>query len=93
MKNIEREIPETGWQKKLPQIVFEADTPAGRAFDVTVIGLILLSLLAVVLESVKSVRDDYGKTLWGGRNGFSRFFLPSNIFCGSSAYVVPGAIF
>jgi voltage-gated potassium channel len=64
MKNVEREIPETGWQKKLHEIVFEADTPAGKAFDVTVIGLILLSLLAVILESVQSVREEYGEALW-----------------------------
>lgn len=74
MKNIEREIPETGWQKKLHEIVFEAETPAGRAFDVTVIGLILLSLLAVVLESVKSVRDDYGNTLWAAEWVFTILF-------------------
>ena len=63
MKNIEREIPESDWQKKLHEIVFEADTRAGKAFDVTLIGLILLSLLAVMLESVKEVRDTYGSTL------------------------------
>lgn len=64
MKNIEREIPEAAWRKRLHEIVFEADTRAGKAFDVFVIGLILLSLLAVVLESVQSVREDYGEILW-----------------------------
>jgi voltage-gated potassium channel len=64
MKNIEREIPESAWRKKLHEIVFEADTRAGKAFDVFVIGLILISLLAVVLESVQSIREDYGRILW-----------------------------
>ena len=37
---------------RVHQIVFEADTPAGRAFDVGVIGLILLSIVTVSLETV-----------------------------------------
>lgn len=64
MKNIEKEIPEAGWRKKLHEIVFEAETPAGKAFDITLICLIILSLLVVILESVKSIRDDYGIFLW-----------------------------
>ena len=65
MKNIEREIPESPWRKKLHEIVFEAETTAGRAFDVTLIWLILLSLFVVILESVKWIREDYGAALWG----------------------------
>jgi voltage-gated potassium channel len=37
---------------RMHQVVFEADTPAGRAFDVTVICLILLSILIVSIETV-----------------------------------------
>ena len=40
------------WQTKLHTIVFEADTPAGRAFDLALIGLIALSVLVVSLETV-----------------------------------------
>lgn len=74
MKNIEREIPETGWQQKIHEVVFEAETPAGKAFDITVIGLILLSLLVVVLESVKNIREDYGSILWKAEWTFTVFF-------------------
>src|SRR5688500_17625812 len=74
MKNIEREIPESGWQKKLHEVVFEADTRAGKAFDVLVIGLILLSLLAVILESVQSVREEYGGVLWTAEWAFTILF-------------------
>jgi voltage-gated potassium channel len=63
MKNVEREIPDAAWRKKLHEIIFEAETPAGRAFDITLIWLILLSLLVVILESVKSIREDYGALL------------------------------
>lgn len=59
MKQIEKEIPESGWRKKLHEIIFEADTTAGKTFDVVVICLILLSIFVVALESVKSIREDY----------------------------------
>jgi voltage-gated potassium channel len=51
------------WQRRLHEIVFEADTRAGRAFDVAVIALILVSVLAVVLESVTGIRAAYGRQL------------------------------
>ncbi|MBD2704325.1 ion transporter [Spirosoma sp. BT702] len=48
----------TPWQRfrqRLHTIIFEADTWAGRAFDVTLLFLIVLSVLAVILESVPSI--------------------------------------
>ncbi|MDZ4702150.1 MAG: ion transporter [Rhodothermales bacterium] len=53
------EEPRKDWRHILHTIIFEADTRAGRAFDITLIGLILLSVLAVVLESVSSIRATY----------------------------------
>lgn len=44
----------------LHEIIFEAETPAGRAFDVLLLWSILLSTAAVLLESVESYRDDQG---------------------------------
>ena len=58
------ERPEAGWRNRLHEIVFESETIGGRIFDMLVIWLILLSLLAVVLESVREVRDDHGGTLY-----------------------------
>lgn len=60
MKQIENEAPESGWRKRLHEIVFEADTPAGKTFDVVIICLILLSIVVVALDSVKSVREQFG---------------------------------
>jgi voltage-gated potassium channel len=64
MKDIEKEIPESKWRSRLHEIVFESETRAGRAFDLTLIALILLSIIIVILESVKSIRDDYGTILF-----------------------------
>ena len=51
------------WRKKLYIVIFESDTPAGKAFDVVLLVLILLSILTVVLESVESIRQEYGALL------------------------------
>lgn len=51
------------WRRTLHEVVFEAETPAGRAFDIVLIVLILLSILAVLLESVPSVRLGWGREL------------------------------
>ncbi len=41
-------------------IIFEADTPAGKAFDVALIVAILASVLAVLLDSVADLHDRFG---------------------------------
>ena len=46
-------------------IIFEADTPAGKAFDVALLLLIVLSVAAVMLESVEAVRLRAGALLLG----------------------------
>jgi voltage-gated potassium channel len=51
------------WRGKLHQVVFESDTPAGKAFDVGLLVCILASVLAVLLESVRSLRLAWGPEL------------------------------
>lgn len=53
----------TRWQAKLYEVIFGHQTPAGRGFDMALIGVIGLSVLAVVLETVSSIRDDFGTEL------------------------------
>jgi voltage-gated potassium channel len=43
------------WKDRLYIIIFESDTPAGRAFDIALLWLILISILLVSLESVPSL--------------------------------------
>ena len=45
-------------------IIFEADTPAGKAFDVWLIVLILLSVAAIMADSVGGIHDRYGTALY-----------------------------
>jgi len=57
-------------RKKLYAIIFESDTPAGKLFDVALIASILVSVLAIMLDSVRSIREVYGTYL----NGIEWFF-------------------
>ena len=52
-----------GWRAKGHEIIFESDTPAGKAFDVALIVAIFTSIFAVMLESVESIHNRYGNVL------------------------------
>jgi len=41
------------WRKRLHEIIFEADTPAGKAFDIALLILILLSVAVVFEDSIR----------------------------------------
>lgn len=64
MKAEVKERPHESWRKRIYEIVFEAETREGKAFDITLIWLILASVLVVIFESVKSVREDYGQLIF-----------------------------
>ncbi len=51
------------WREKTHEIIFEADSPEGKLFDVVLLWSIVLSVIAVLLESIPEVRSDYGPTL------------------------------
>lgn len=52
--------PAPALRARLHEIIFEADTPAGRLFDAALLVLIVTSVAVVMLESVPGVRDEYG---------------------------------
>lgn len=47
------------WKSKLHEIIYEADTPAGKLFDVILLFTIIASVMLVMLESVKSIDNTY----------------------------------
>ncbi|MGB1032654.1 MAG: ion transporter [Flavobacteriales bacterium] len=50
------EAPETGdWRDRWHEVIFEADTPEGKRFDVVLLILIVISVVAVILESVEAI--------------------------------------
>ena len=54
------------WRARLHEVIFEADTPAGRAFDVGLLIAILVSVIAVMLESVA---EHPARVRWGAPGG------------------------
>ncbi len=46
-------------RKQLFEVVFGTDTPAGKLFDIVLLWAIVLSVLSVMLESVKEVKAEY----------------------------------
>jgi len=55
--------PLSPWREKLRVVIFEADTPAGKAFDVGLLAAIVLSVVAVMLDSVAGLRTRHGELL------------------------------
>lgn len=62
------------WRHRLHEVIFEADTPAGKLFDVLLIAAILLSVVMVMLDSVATIRKSYGQILFGGEWFFTILF-------------------
>jgi voltage-gated potassium channel len=52
--------PVEGWRLRLYIVIFEADTRAGRLFDLWLIALIVTSVFVVILDSVQSIHARWG---------------------------------
>ena len=55
---------ERAWQRRVFRVVFQTATPAGRAFDLGLIAVILASVGVIMLESVAAVHARYGPQLF-----------------------------
>jgi voltage-gated potassium channel len=53
----------SGWREPMRRVIFEAETPAGKAFDVGLLLVIVLSVVLVMLESVAAVKARFGPAL------------------------------
>lgn len=51
---------ESLFKLKLRRIIFGTDTPAGRFFDISLMGCILLSVMLVFLDTVAHIHEKYG---------------------------------
>ncbi len=58
-RNFNEKSEEHTWRERLYIIIFEADTPAGKLFDVLLLIAIILSVVIVMCESVASFREAY----------------------------------
>lgn len=58
------ELENTSWRHRLYVIIFGADTFWGKTFDVVLLIAILLSVIAVMLESVADIKSVYSTELY-----------------------------
>jgi voltage-gated potassium channel len=62
------------WKRRLHEVIFEADTVAGRRFDELLLGLILLSVVAVMLETVAAIEARHRAFLYATEWAFTLLF-------------------
>ncbi len=51
------------WRERLRVVIFEADTPAGKSFDVALLVTIVISVSVVMAESVAPIHERFGRWL------------------------------
>jgi voltage-gated potassium channel len=66
--------PLAGWRLAVYTIIFEADTRAGRYFDIGLIVAILISVLVVMLDSMASFNASHGTLLTWAEYGLTAIF-------------------
>lgn len=79
-----------GLRTRLFHIIFESDTPGAKAFDIALIGAILLSVAVIMLGSIEIYAERYGHIFF--LNGPLRCYLPSSWRCVSTAWKGPCCI-
>jgi voltage-gated potassium channel len=66
--------PLSGWRLRAYTIIFEADTPAGRRFDLALLWLIVASVAVVMVDSVDRYHSRWGALLTLLEWGFTALF-------------------
>jgi voltage-gated potassium channel len=79
----------TDMRKKLYEVIFKADTPSGKAFDVVLIICIVISVGVVMLESVAQIRQNYKTPLVAAEWFFTILFTIEYIL---RLYCVPSKL-
>mgnify|MGYP006306044691 CR=1 FL=1 len=64
LEDDKRKKPAKAWKSLIHEVIFEADSPAGKTFDVFLIISILVSVLIVMLDSISAVSVRYGNLLY-----------------------------
>jgi voltage-gated potassium channel len=62
------------FRDKLYEVIFESDTTAGKAFDVTLLFMIVASITSICLESIPSLYAEYPNTFFGLEVFFTAIF-------------------
>jgi voltage-gated potassium channel len=74
MEQNHTEQPTPIWKERLHEIIFKSDTLGGKLFDGVLLVCILLSIVAVMLESVDTIRERYRDELHAAEWAFTALF-------------------
>ena len=77
--NEKKENGLTPLQARLHEIIFEAETPAGKLYDVALILCITVSVIVVMLDSVGPIRERHPSLLYGIEWFFTLLFTAEYI--------------
>ncbi len=58
-----KNLSQKNWKQKLHEVIYEADTKAGKLFDIVLLIAILVSIAIVMLESVDEFSENYSSEL------------------------------
>lgn len=67
-------VKRTAAQEQLYRIIFKADTPAGKLFDVMLFVAIMVSVVLTMLQSVASIKEQHGALLFALNAAFTALF-------------------
>ncbi len=62
------------WQLKVQEVIYGTDTRTGRVFDIVLLIVILLSIVVVMLESIRMLNAEYSYTFWSIEWGVTILF-------------------
>ena len=63
VKQPEDKKKDSNWRDVLYDVIFKADTVAGKSFDIAVIVIIALSVITVIISTVDIIEQKYGNAL------------------------------
>ncbi len=89
-------INRNSFRFKLRNIIFESDTFEGKAFDVTLVIVIFTSVVAVLLESISSVKAEYGAELYAFEWFITIIFIVEyglRVYCIAKPFKYIGSLF
>lgn len=72
--------PESAWRGRFHEVIFEAETRAGKTFDIILIISITLSVIVVFLDSISQIHLQYGYKLYAIEWFFTILFSIEYIF-------------
>lgn len=66
--------PAHGWRRRWFIVIFDADTPAGRRFDLALLAAVVASVLVVMFETVRPLADRHAPLLFALEWAFTLIF-------------------